>query len=594
MSIFKKKQYIGEITTRLLENDSSSGSPTNYNARLVSPINFDSNFNNSQNVEYELINKWRSMVKNPYISFAINDIVNEMNTFFDDTYKYQVKIDLSECEYSKFLKKKIEEEWVYLLEILDIQNKFYNLLKDWYIDGKVYLKLDLEEGKGVTGINQLDPIFLKKDIDIESGKEYYIYNQEEDKKSNVYNNSMNVDVNVGIPESNVISCNSGIMDDNHEVYLSFLDTAYVPLNQLTSIEDSLLVYRIARAPARRVFYIDTGMLPKSKAEAYMREVARNYKQEINYDPSTGKFSEQNVHLSLLDDLFLPRSGDSQRTEVSQLEGNSSFAESLKDLDYFRKKLFRSLLIPFNRWGGQEDGNEAKTYVSSAEITRDELKYSKFVKSLRSSFSNIFYDLLEKHLTVKHLTNKDTFEEYKSGIRFLWAEDSKYQERGALEILGLRLDVLDRVNEYVEPGYFSVAWAKKNILKMTEAEIKEIEADNKNSTEEVEGLEGSEGGFGGEGGAGGSEGGFGDIESMSAEPPADSGSENEAVDIEKKPIEVDDGNISKVDVKNVEVNTADIMNNVSSYLDALEQEKDLDQENYNNISRVQHNKLIQAD
>ena len=592
MSIFKKKQYIGEITTRLLENDSSSGSPTNYNARLVSPINFDSNFNNSQNVEYELINKWRSMVKNPYISFAINDIVNEMNTFFDDTYKYQVKIDLSECEYSKFLKKKIEEEWVYLLEILDIQNKFYNLLKDWYIDGKVYLKLDLEEGRGVTGINQLDPMFLKKDIDIESGKEYYIYNQVEDKKSNVYNNSsMNVEVNVGIPESNVISCNSGIMDDNHEVYLSFLDTAYVPLNQLTSIEDSLLVYRIARAPARRVFYIDTGMLPKSKAEAYMREVARNYKQEINYDPSTGKFSEQNVHLSLLDDLFLPRSGDSQRTEVSQLEGNSSFAESLKDLDYFRKKLFRSLLIPFNRWGGQEDGNEAKTYVSTAEITRDELKYSKFVKSLRSSFSNIFYDLLEKHLTVKHLTNKDTFEEYKSGIRFLWAEDSKYQERGALEVLGLRLDVLDRVNEYIEPGYFSVAWAKKNILRMTEAEIKEIEVDNKNSSEDVGGVEGSEGGFGDEGGG---EGGFGDIESMSAEPPVDSGSENEAVDIGKKPIEVDDGNISKVDVKNVEVNNADIMNNVSSYLDALEQEKDLDQENYNNISRVQHNKLIQAD
>lgn len=587
MAVFKKKSYVGEISNnRLYESDSSNGNPTNYNARLVSPINFDSSFTNNDNIEYELLNKWRSMVKNPYIAFAINDIVNEMNIFFNDSYKYQVKIDMSESKYSDFLKKKISEEWEYLLDTISMENKLYSYLKDWYIDGILYWKLDLEEGKGVKSIEKLDPIFLKKDIDIESGKEYYIYNQmNEDKnktKAALLYGKSDVEYNIGIPEDSVIYCDSGIYNEDNTVALSFLDSAYVSLNQLTSIEDSLLVYRIARAPARRVFYIDTGMLPKSKAEAYMREVARNYKQEINYDPSTGKFSEQNVHLSLLDDLFLPRSGDSQRTEVSQLEGNSSFAESLKDLDYFRKKLFRALLIPFNRWGGQEDGNDVKSYASAAEITRDELKYSKYIQSLRSNFNNMFYRLLERHLLVKHLTNKDTFDEYKSGIKFLWAEDSSYQERGNLDILSQRLDILGTLQEFIESGYFSKDWCKKNILKMTDEDIRQIEKENKEDNSDV--AEGDfEGGY--EGGSGGGEDSFSDIESMSAES-APSSAESPA----EESISGEDKVLVEPSIP-IENNT---LASVEEYLNNIEAEKDLNQENYNNISRVQHNKLVGRD
>ena len=585
MSIFKNKSKVGALNQNLLEVDSST--PVNYSNRVLSSISYNNttlgNTTDTQDVSLDYINKWRSMVNNPYVSFAVNDIINEMNSFFDDNYKYQVKIDLSECEYSSFLQGKIQDEWEYLMETMDITNKFYNILKDWYIDGTLYLKLNLDEGHGVLDIEELDPIFLKKSYDSESDQEYYIYNNTSE-VTNIYGSTrQQIEENV-IPAGNVINCNSGIMDDTHTINMSFLDPAYVPLNQLTSIEDSLLVYRIARAPARRVFYIDTGMLPKSKAEAYMREVARNYKQEINYDPSTGKFSEQNIHLSLLDDLFLPRSGDAAGTEVTQLEGNSSFAESLKDLDYFRKKLFRALCIPFNRWGGQEDGNEIHPYTSAAEVTRDELKYAKYIESLRNSFNNLFYELLKKHLLVKHLTNEDTFEEYRKGIKFLWAEDSKYKERGALDILTMRLDALDRIEPYIESGYFSKDWVLTNILKMTDDDKRKIKKDNKLDPEAIA----NENGFGpDEGGPGSGGGGFDDIANSMSGPEPDTGDEEPAGEGAEESINND--GLEVINDTPPAQTTDSTLSSVEQYLAAIDQEEDPEQEMYNNISKMKAEK-----
>jgi hypothetical protein len=282
-----------------------------------------------------------------------------------------------------------------------------------------------------------------------------------------------------IPAEDMIELPSGLMDERHNIWISYLNNAYIPLNQLNNIEDALLIYRIARAPERRVFYIDTGQLPKSKAETYMKEVVRQLRNKMEYDPATGKIKETNNNLSLLDDIYLPRSAEGRSTEVSTLQGSGNFLNQTDDLDYFKIKLFRSLNVPFTRWS--ELNGPANVIGRTAELTRDEVKYRKFIVRLRKQYEALFTILLRKQLALKNIIKEQEFNEEYENIMFVWATDSFFAELRDIEVMNERLNVVDRVTPNVGV-YFSTQWVMKDILKFTDEEIEkmreEIDKDKK--------------------------------------------------------------------------------------------------------------------
>lgn len=438
---------------------------TSYSSRYVYPIDFDVDIDYSNIVIYEnqMIRIWRQMAKNPYIDFAIDDIVNEMISYSVEDV-YPIDVDLNNSKFSKSIRQKIHDEWIYIMKLLRFNKKSYTLLRDWYIDGKQYFFIQFNN-KSITDITVLDPLRTKKIIEENKVIKY------------MYQDNELIQSILEIPSENMIELNSGLMDDRHSIWVSYLNTAYIPLNQLTNIEDALLIYRIARAPERRVFYIDTGQLPKSKAETYMKEVIRNCRNKMEYDPSTGKIKESTLHMSLLDDIYLPRSAEGRGTSVDSLNGGQGLG-SLDDLNYFKIKLFRALHVPFTRWS-EMDGGAANVLGRTAEITRDEVKYRKFIVRLRNCYNPLFYSLLRKQLSLKKIiSEKDFIDEY-DNIQFIWASDSLFAELRDIDILNERLNVLSALQPYIGT-LFSNKWVKKNIMQFTDEDIdnmdKEIKAE----------------------------------------------------------------------------------------------------------------------
>ena len=268
------------------------------------------------------------------------------------------------------------------------------------------------------------------------------------------------------------------MDNRHNIWISYLNKAYIPLNQLNNIEDALLIYRIARAPERRVFYIDTGQLPRSKADTYMKEVIRQLRNKIEYDPTTGKIKESANNMSLLDDIYLPRSAEGRGTEVSTLQGGQNLGE-INDLDYFKIKLFRALNVPFTRWS--ELNAPAGVLGRAQEITRDEVKYRKFIVRLRNCYNALFTKLLRKQLALKNIIKENEFNEEYENIMFVWSSDSFFAELRDFEVLNERLNVVDRMSPNVGI-YFSKQYILREVMKYTDEEIdqmdKEIEQEKK--------------------------------------------------------------------------------------------------------------------
>lgn len=428
-------------------------------AQIVMPIDVSSDLDyaNLAAFENELIRIWRNMARNPYIDFAIDDIVNEMLSYKDEQ-KYPIALDLNDTNFSENIRKKIHDEWIYIMKLLVFHKKSFLLLKDWYIDGKQYFFLKIGN-RGINEIVTLDPCRVKKIIK-EDESVAYIY-QDVTLKTQL----------MEIPESAIVELNSGIMDDKHMVWVSYLNKAYVPLNQLQNIEDALLIYRIARAPERRVFYIDTGALPKSKAMTYMQEVIRTCRNRMEFDPKTGKISEASLHMSLLDDIYLPRSAEGRGTEVSTLQGGNSSFSQLDDLDYFKIKLFRSLNVPFTRWS--EMNGPAGLLGRSQEITRDEVKYRKFIVRLRNIYNGLFFSLLRTQLSLKKIVSEKEFNAEYENIMFDWSTDSDFAELRDLEILTERLNIFNLLLPNVGV-YFSKAYMNKKILRFTDAEIAQME------------------------------------------------------------------------------------------------------------------------
>lgn len=460
-------------------------------------IDFDATVKN----EFELVTRYRELSLLPDVDFAIDDIVNEM-IILDGT-EEAVKINLEKVKLPKSVKQKIEEEFNNVLSLLDWNNQAYEIVRKWYIDGRLYYHVIIDESKKNSGIQELryiDPRQIRKvreierEVDQDSSMEllrvtdeYFTYNSR-GIQFNAPNSFSSVASMGGVKISTDSICyvHSGIVDKYSASILSHLHKAIKPINQLKMMEDALVIYRIARAPERRIFYVDVGNLPKTKADDYLRSVMNRYRNKLQYNIETGEMKDDRRFLSMLEDFWLPRREGSQGTSIETLPGGENLGE-MQDVEYFQKRVYRALNVPLSRLDSQSGFQLGK----AAEISRDEVKFSKFITRLRLRFSHLFDELLKKQLILKNVISADEWNKIRENTKFVFNTDNHFAELKESEILKSRLEVLQQVDAYTNK-YFSVKWVRQHILKQSEQEQevidKEIQsestkyADSLNNTE----------------------------------------------------------------------------------------------------------------
>ena len=431
--------------------------------------------------ELELITRYREMANHPELEMAIDEIVNEAITH--DVSGETVKIVTDKLKQPESVKKKIHEEFNNVLKLLNFGNLADDLFKRWYIDGRIYYHVVVDEKKPKEGIQELryiDPRKIrkvreiKKDRDAKTGAniiksvaEYYVY---QDRGTTTQTYSAQVNAGLRIAPDAVINVNSGLMDAKNTFVISYLHKAIKPLNQLRMVEDAVVIYRLSRAPERRVFYIDVGNLPKGKAEQYLRDVMIKYKNKVVYDASTGEIRDDRKHMSMLEDFWLPRREGGKGTEITTLPAGQNLGE-LEDVKYFRQKLLQSLNVPISRLEPQQGGMIGIGRTS--EVTRDEVKFTKFIVRLRNKFSQIFDHALEKQLVLKGICTKDEWHEFKEDVYYDYVKDNNFTELRDAELLQQRLGLLQLVDPYLG-RYYSAEWVKKNVLQMDEDEIQNMQ------------------------------------------------------------------------------------------------------------------------
>ena len=423
--------------------------------------------------EGELVTKYRQMALQPECDSAVQDVVNEAIVVTEDS--GPVEIVLDKLDYPENIKKKIHEEFEAIIKLLDFNNNAYDLFRKWYVDGRLYHHIVIDEKnprQGIKDLRYIDPRKIRKikeslkEKDARTGatvfkgmNEYYLYNA-----GGV--NSSNQAQGVKIAKDSISYCHSGLLDERNSMIYSYLHKAIKPLNQLRMLEDAVVIYRLARAPERRVFYIDVGNLPKMKAEQYMRDMMVKHKNKLIYDASTGEVRDDRKFMTMLEDFWLPRREGGRGTEITTLPGGQSLGE-MDDVDYFRRKLYKSLNVPITRMDAENQFNLGR----ASEITRDELKFNKFVMRLRNRFSILFSDLLEIQLALKGVITRGEWKEMKQDIYYDFQEDNHFTELKETEIMQGRLQILGEVDNFVGK-YFSEDWIRKNVLRMTEEEIKD--------------------------------------------------------------------------------------------------------------------------
>ena len=423
--------------------------------------------------EGELVTKYRQMALQPECDSAVQDVVNEAIVVTEDS--GPVEIVLDKLDYPENIKKKIHEEFEAIVKLLDFNNNAYDLFRKWYVDGRLYHHIVIDEKnprQGIKDLRYIDPRKIRKikeslkEKDARTGatvfkgmNEYYLYNA-----GGV--NSSNQAQGVKIAKDSISYCHSGLLDERNSMIYSYLHKAIKPLNQLRMLEDAVVIYRLARAPERRVFYIDVGNLPKMKAEQYMRDMMVKHKNKLIYDASTGEVRDDRKFMTMLEDFWLPRREGGRGTEITTLPGGQSLGE-MDDVDYFRRKLYKSLNVPITRMDAENQFNLGR----ASEITRDELKFNKFVMRLRNRFSILFSDLLEIQLALKGVITRGEWKEMKQDIHYDFQEDNHFTELKDTEIMQGRLQILGEVDNFVGK-YFSEDWIRKNVLRMTEEEIKD--------------------------------------------------------------------------------------------------------------------------
>jgi hypothetical protein len=439
--------------------------------------------------EFDLIKRYREMALHPECDSAIEDIVNE--AVVSDSNDSPVQIDLDNLNASDGIKKKIRDEFKYILELLDFDKKSHEIYRNWYVDGRLYYHkvIDLKNPQeGIQELRYIDAMKMRyvrqnkktkedryrlanvnndnpMDYEFPQIEEYFVYNP---KVSYPAANPASMGGNAGIKMSkdSITYCTSGLVDRNKGSTLSYLHKAIKSLNQLRMIEDSLVIYRLSRAPERRIFYIDVGNLPKVKAEQYLRDVMMRYRNKLVYDASTGEIRDDKKFMAMLEDFWLPRREGGRGTEITTLPGGQNLGE-ITDIEYFKKKLYRSLNVPPSRMDGEGGFNLGR----SSEILRDELKFTKFVGRLRKRFSNMFSDMLRTQLILKNIITPEDWEVMSEHIQYDFLYDNHFSELKDAELLNERLSMVATAEPYVGK-YFSQDYVRRKILRQTDMEILE--------------------------------------------------------------------------------------------------------------------------
>ena len=440
--------------------------------------------------ELDLIRRYREVALHPECDLAIEDIVSE--AIVSNENQQSVQVDLSKIEYSDSVKKKIRESFSEVLKLLNFDIKGHDIFRRWYVDGRLFYHkiIDKESPRlGISEIRYIDPRKIKKVVEFDKPKdrlqpidpqtasivprsvEYYIYSP---KGLKGYENN-----GIKIAPDAITYCHSGQLDMQRNYVLSHLHKAIKALNQLRMIEDSLVIYRLSRAPERRIFYIDVGNLPKQKAEQYLREVMSRYRNKLVYNADTGEIRDDKKFMSMLEDFWLPRREGGRGTEISTLPGGQNLGE-LEDVKYFQKKLYRSLNVPESRLESDNSFNIGR----SAEITRDEVKFQKFVTRLRKKFSDLFNDLLKTQCVLKGVCTLEEWDEIKEHIQYNFIADNYFSEMKEKEVMNERLAMLQQMDPYAGK-YFSVEYLRRNILRQTDNEMKEL--DEQMASEIADGL-----------------------------------------------------------------------------------------------------------
>ena len=431
--------------------------------------------------ELELITRYREMSNHPECDQAITEIVDEAICHDDDG--KVVDINLDNLKQPETIKKKITEEFGNILNMLNFSNLADDIFRRWYIDGRVYYHVIVNESNPKEGIQELryiDPRKIRKVREVQKGRdlktgadiiksmaEYYIYN---DRGTTTQSFTAAANQGLRIAPESVINVNSGMMDAKNTFVISFLHKAIKPLNQLRMIEDAVVIYRISRAPERRVFYIDVGNLPKGKAEQYLRDIMVKYRNKMVYDASTGELRDDRKHMSMLEDFWLPRREGGKGTEITTLPAGQNLGQ-MDDVQYFQKKLLQSMNVPYSRLEPQGGGMVG--LGRSTEVTRDELKFQKFVTKIRNKFSQIFDHALKTQLVLKGVCTSEEWEEFREKIYYDYKKDNNFAELRDAELLQNRLQTLGLIDPYVG-RYYSQEWVRKNVLQQTEEDIKEID------------------------------------------------------------------------------------------------------------------------
>ena len=428
--------------------------------------------------EQDLILRYRQMSLIPEVDMAIDDIVQEAISSND--LDAQVGINLDATKFSDSIKSKIREEFSEVLRLLRFNQTSSDIFRKWYVDGRMYFHLLVEPSnpkKGVVGLRMIDPLQIKKVREvlkkknakgvevIDKVKEYYTYNQGGFERNQMVGQANQT---LQISPDAIVYTTSGMMDANRRNIIGYMHKGLKAANQLKMMEDALVIYRISRAPERRIFYIDVGNLPKAKAEQYLADTMTRYKNKLVYNADTGEIRDDRKHMSMLEDFWLPRREGGRGTEITTLPGGQNLGE-IEDIIYFQRKLFRSLNVPISRLETEAGFSLGRT----TEISRDEVKFSRFVDRLRMKFSSMFYDILKTQLVLKGIIPIEEWELEKENIRFDYQKDSHFVEMKEAEILRERVASLRELDEFVGK-YYSQQWVRKNVLRQSEEEIEMID------------------------------------------------------------------------------------------------------------------------
>ena len=437
--------------------------------------------------EADLIRRYREVALHPECDMAIEDIINE--AIVANELRDAVRVNVIDLPYGKEVRRKIEDEFKNVLRLLNFNTKGHDIFRRWYVDGRMFYHkiIDRESPvKGITELKYIDPRKIKKIREVRKKRpdgpvpyglsvvdefvEYFVYNEKGV-------SGQTSGAGIKIATDTIAFCPSGLIDQNKNMVLSYLHKAIKPVNQLRMIEDAAVIYRIARAPERRIFKIDVGNLPKIKAEQYLRDVMARYRNKLVYDAATGEIKDDRNYMSMLEDFWLPSREGGRGTDITTLPGGQNLGE-ITDIEYFRSKLYRSLNVPISRLESSSGFNMGR----SSEITRDELKFTKFVQRLRKKFTELFNDIMRTQLILKGIINEDDWHTVRDHLQYDFLQDGHFAELKQTEMLRERLALANEMRDYIGK-FFSVEYVRKNVLKQNDREIETMDKQIKNEIDD---------------------------------------------------------------------------------------------------------------